>query len=116
MTDILSICDELQALGITANYAGRRQAAMAIEPALQDEDRLNHVTKEIYWVVADSIGCKRCDIERNIRTVSHRAWNEGRQRLIEIARYDLHAAPTASEFISILTSHIRRSDMASSAK
>lgn len=116
MTDIFRICDELQALSITANYTGRRQTAMAIELALQDEDRLSNVTKEIYWVVADSIGCKRCDIERNIRTVSHRAWKEGRQRLIEIARYDLHAAPTASEFISILASHIRRSDMASSAK
>ena len=116
MTDIFRICDELQALGITANYTGRRQTAMAIELALQDEDRLSNVTKEIYWVVADSIGCKRCDIERNIRTASHRAWKKGRQRLIEIARYDLHAAPTASEFISILASHIRRSDMASSAK
>ncbi len=116
MTDILHICDELQALGITANCVGRRQTAMAIELALQDEGRLSHVTKEIYWVFADSIGCKRCDIERNIRTVSHRARKEGRQRLIEIARYDLHAASTASEFISILASHIRRSDMALSAK
>ncbi len=116
MTDMFRICDELQSLGITANYSGYKQAALAIEIALADEDRLNHVTKEIYWPVADSVGCKRCDIERNIRTVSHRAWKTSRKRLIEIARYDLPAAPTASEFISILTSHIRRSDAVLTAR
>ena len=116
MTDILRILDELQALGITANYAGYMQAALAIEFALEDEDRLTHVTKEIYWPVADFIGCKRCDIERNIRTVSHRAWKLSRKRLLKIARYELPAAPTASEFISILVSHIRRSDAAVTAK
>ncbi len=116
MADIFRIYDELQSLGITANYAGYKQAALAIEFALLDEDRLNHVTKEIYWPVADSVGCKRCDIERNIRTVSHRAWKVGRKRLIEIARYNLPAAPTASEFISILASHIRRSDIAAAVR
>lgn len=110
MADTFRICDELQSVGITANYTGYKQAVLAIELALLNEDRLSNVTKEIYWPVADSIGCARSNIERNIRTVSLRAWKVGRKRLIEIARYDLPAAPTASEFISIVASHIRRSD------
>lgn len=115
MPDI-RIFNELQYLGVTANYKGRRQAAMAIELAMQDEERLNNVTKEIYWVVADSLGCNRLDVERNLRTVSHRAWKVSRSRLREIARYDLTAAPTASEFISIVASHMLRSDEALSSR
>ena len=109
MTDIERIYDELQALGITANFKGRKQAALAIQLALQDESRLEHVTKDIYWEVADIIGCKRMDIERNLRTISHRAWKVSRSYLRQIALYDLSAPPSASEFIAILTFHIRRS-------
>lgn len=116
MTDILRIYDELQALGITANYKGRRQAALAIQLALEDEDRLDHVTKEIYWKVADLTGCNRIDIERNLRTVSHRAWKVSRPYLLKIAHYDMLAAPTASEFISIVASHIKRSEYALSGQ
>lgn len=110
MTDILPlILDELQALGVTSNYKGRKQASMAVFLVLDDEDRLEHITKEVYWEVADSFGCKRADVERNIRTVSNRAWKSGRKRLIQIARYELLAPPSASEFIAIVATHIRRS-------
>lgn len=113
MTDIFRIYDELQKLGITANYKGRRQAALSIQLALDDESRLENVVKEIYWTVADTLGCDRSDIERNIRTVANRAWKINRSRLIVIARYELPAPPTASEFISIITTYIKRSELAS---
>ena len=115
MTDIFRIYDELQRLGIAANYRGRKQAALAIQLALENEDRLDHVTKEIYWEVAESIGCNYDNIERNLRTVSHRAWNVSRSYLLKIAHYDLTAAPTASEFIAIVATHIRRTDLVPSA-
>ena len=108
MADMTQIYDELQRLGITARYKGRNQAAMAIWLALEDEDRLECVVKDIYWVVADTIGCNRLDIERNIRTISSRAWNVSRGRLVTMARYPLACAPSASEFISIVTSHMKR--------
>ena len=108
MADMLRIYDELQALSITANYKGYRQAALAISLALENEDRLDHVIKEIYWDVADQIGCDRSDIERNLRTVSHRAWKVCRSRLQTIAHYPLSAPPSASEFIAILAVHIKR--------
>lgn len=116
MTDIFQIYDELQALGITANYKGYKQIALSIQFALEDESRLESVVKEIYWPVADMIGCKHCDIERNIRTASNRAWKAARPRLIAIARYELSAPPKASEFIAIISSHIKRSELLSSAR
>lgn len=111
MTDLFRIYDELQALGITANYKGYRQTALAIQRSLQDESRLENVVKEVYWPVAELIGCKHCDIERNIRTVSDRAWKVARPRLIAIAHYELPAPPKAAEFISIISSHIKRTEL-----
>lgn len=53
MTEISQIYDALQSLGITRNYKGCRQAARAVQLALEDEERLEHIMKEIYWVIAD---------------------------------------------------------------
>lgn len=108
MTEISQIHDALQSLGVTRNYKGCRQAARAIQLALEDEERLEHIMKEIYWVIADEIGCDRVDIERNIRTIAGRAWQANRERLIWMARYSVAVAPSASEFLSIVVFHIKR--------
>ena len=98
MGDTALIHEELQALGITPNYKGYQQAVCAIQLALEEESRLRNVTKEIYWVVADAMGCARSDIERNLRTLSLRAWRVN----------PLSAPPAASQLITILTTHIQR--------
>ena len=105
MGDTALIHEELQALGITPNYKGYQQAVCAIQLALEEESRLRNVTKEIYWVVADAMGCARSDIERNLRTLSLRAWRVNPLRLQEIAPYPLSAPPAASQRI---TTHIQR--------
>lgn len=108
MGDTALMHEELQALGITPNYKGYQQAVCAIQLALEEESRLRNVTKEIYWVVADAMGCARSDIERNLRTLSLRAWRVNPLRLQEIAPYPLSAPPAASQRITILTTHIQR--------
>ena len=107
MGDTALIHEELQALGITPNYKGYQQA-VAIQLAVDQEDSLEAVTKEIYWVVADAMGCARSDIERNLRTLSLRAWRVNPLRLQEITPYPLSAPPAASQLITILTTHIQR--------
>lgn len=104
----LFIYQELQALGVTANYKGYKQLALAVQLALQQEERLNHVTKELYWAVAGRLGCGRFSIERNIRTAAHIAWQTNPSRLQELAGYPLYAAPSASQFISILVVYLLR--------
>lgn len=52
MTHEFSICNELRTLGITANYKGYKQAAWAIHLALDDERRLDDISKEIYQPIA----------------------------------------------------------------
>lgn len=106
--DILFIYQELQTLGITANYKGRKQIALSVQLAMEDEDRLHNVVKEIYWVVADQIGCDRSDIERNIRTAIRAAWKTNPKRLQELAGYPMYAPPSSSELLSILTTYFMR--------
>lgn len=49
--------DTLHALGITRNYKGYYHTVYAIELVLADEDRLESVIKEIYFVTAQHFGC-----------------------------------------------------------
>ncbi len=106
------IQDELHALGITKRYHGYTQIICAIELALENENRLMDVTKQIYWVVADACACSRSCVERNIRTISHVAWKTNPARLKEIAGYPLTASPASSEFISIMVAHLQRIERA----
>ena len=102
------ICQELQSLGVTANYKGYKQTALAVQLALQNEDRLNNVTKELYWAVAAQIGCGKSSVERNIRTAAQVAWKSNPARLQALAGYPLAASPAASELIAILAAHFQR--------
>ena len=102
------IKETLRSLGITTNYYGFHRTLSAVELVLENNDRLQAVTREIYWTVAERCGCKRAAVERNIRTVVQRAWRINPQRLIRIAGYPLSEAPTASEFIEIVANYVER--------
>ena len=102
------IKETLRALGITTNYYGFYRTISAVELVLEDSERLQSVTREIYWVIAAKCGCKRSAVERNIRTVIQRAWRVNPKRLIVMAGYPLSEPPTASEFIEIIANYIER--------
>ena len=93
----------LRELAIGKNYKGHREIAYAIQLLLEDEDRLCAVVKEIYIPVAEYF-----QVERNLRTAIFRVWRMRRQRLFEIAGYEMTVPPTGSEFLDILLSYVRR--------
>ena len=98
----------LRYLSVTKAYLGCHQTAYAVKLALENEDRLSAVTKEIYMETASHFGCSWGAIERNIRTVIVRAWRICPERLIELAGYPLDGAPTEGEFIEILVNYMRQ--------
>lgn len=104
------IHETFQALGIPKTFRGYMQAVYAVELILEDEDRLRHITKEVYWKVADACNCKHCDIERNIRTIiSAWVWREEvRCQFLEMAGYPLRTHPSVSEFLAIIAAHVQR--------
>lgn len=104
-----TIQNSLRPFGITRCYKGFKHTVFAIYLAVQDESRLEAITKEIYMETASHFGCKWTAVERNIRTAVARAWRITRPLLCEMAGYPLDAEPTASEFIEIIASYILRS-------
>ena len=100
--------DILRSLGINRCYKGFRHACYAIGLVLENEDRLENITKEIYMETAAHFGCKWTAVERNIRTPAARAWRTNAALLMQMAGYPLEKAPTASEFLEIISSYLLR--------
>ena len=101
---------EFRLLGISKRYRGYKQALMALELVLADEDCMYNITQRVYRPVADRCSCGRFCIERNIRTISRQAWRSNRARLRQIAGYPLPAPPSASEFLSIMAAYFLREE------
>ena len=98
----------LRALGITRNYDGYRLILAAVQLAVEDEDRLRLVTKEIYRPVSILCCCPLANVERNIRTVIRRAWHVNRAYLNTLAGYPVEQTPTVTQFVEMLSGHILR--------
>ena len=104
------IQDLIWQLGIPSTYRGSRYLREAITLALEDEDRLLSVAKELYPMVADKFETDKTCVERNLRTVVCNCWARGNRPLLnQLAGYDLLDRPTTGEFISILSSYLIRS-------
>ena len=102
------IQDTLRELGAGRKRVTQRRTVVAIQLALEDEDRLLHVTKDIYCAAAEICGCKWTTVERSIRLVVKRVWSDNAEGLIHMAGYPLSEAPTASDFVEILSHYIRK--------
>ena len=100
----------LRPLGAVRNYRGFQRVLYAVELVLENEDRLEAVTKEVYQRVAAHYGCSWKTVERNIRTAINTAWNRNPEYLIKMAGYPLTEPPTASEFLEIVTNYIQRNE------
>ncbi len=101
----------LNELSINGKYIGYHITAVACELLLEDEMLLFSVSRDLYPKIAERCGYKGQTIERNIRTVVYRAWENSRERLIEIAGYNMTAPPTVTEFLGILISYLQRQEM-----
>ena len=108
MNEINVIRRELRALGITRRCRCYGRIVMAIQLAVDQEDSLEAVTKEIYWEVGSRCGRKWTAVERNIRTAVQIAWRTNPELLREMAGYPLDGPPTASEFLEILSNDVQR--------
>lgn len=75
--------------------------------ALEDEERLLYVT-DIYNEVAKKLHLSGSGVERNIRTIIGRAWqNGGRERIEALAGGKFYERPTVSEVIELLVCYIK---------
>ncbi|HAS37448.1 MAG TPA: sporulation initiation factor Spo0A [Ruminococcaceae bacterium] len=106
----------LRKLGICSTYRGYKAMVIALTLALEDEDRLNAITREIYAETARQLDSTPSAVEKNLRTVVMRAWDINRTDLERMAGYRLEAMPSVSEFLDILFNYIQRSRMRKNKK
>lgn len=92
----------LYTLGIGRQYLGHNITQQAVEMVLADENCLLCVKQGIFVPLGQQRGCDWRTIERNIRTVIHRAWRTSPSRVSELAVYPLRREPTVTEFLDML--------------
>lgn len=104
----IGIQDILRVLGVGRQYMGYAVTVKAIGMVMQDESCLNCVKQGIYLPLSEAQSCDWRTIERNIRTVIHRAWRVNGPVLTEMAGYRLQQEPTVTEFLDILSGYLMR--------
>lgn len=86
---------------VTSKYKGYFWLIEAVRIARENYSKGLHVTKDIYPELAHRHGVPRERIERNMRTVVEKCWENNSEFLQEMAGYQLDYCPTISEFLDI---------------
>ena len=102
------IADILRSLGIARSYQGYVHVMRAVFLILENEDRLQNITREIYERIALEAGAASSAVERNIRTIAHRAWDMNPALLQKMAGYPLEKPPSSTAFLEMICSFILR--------
>ena len=97
-----SILDLLRPLGITEKYIGVRQLIQAVEMVMENPDYINALQKEVYDVIAAQYSVSWGAVERNLRSISQKAWGTDSGYVENLAGYPMSKRPTASELIEIV--------------
>jgi len=101
-----NIEDTIRSLGITRCYKGYRQICCALRITTENPKTLNAIRKSVYMEAARQLGCSWTSIERNVRTLSARAWKMNPKLLSEMVGFPLSSRPAATVFLESLTYYI----------
>ena len=105
-----TVQDTLRRFGVTRCYKGFEYVTYALDLVLENNSCLTAMTQDVYVPIAEHFGVNWMAAERNIRTITARAWQVNPELLQEMAGYPLKDTPTNSEFIEILTYHLSQPD------
>lgn len=99
---------DLRRLGIGRQYRGYKSVIKAVRMVLLDEDRLLCLKSGVYQPLSEEEKRDWRAIERNLRTIIHRAWCVNPEYLSELAGFPLDRPPTVTEFVDMLTAHAQK--------
>ena len=93
-------------IGIPAHIKGYQFLRQAVKMVVEDPDRINRITKELYPGIARHFGTSASKVERAIRHAIEVAWNRGRIETLNTAFgckvCTPEDKPTNSEFIAMI--------------
>ena len=102
-----TIVQDLRMMGIGRRYLGYQLTIKAVRMVVMNENLLLAMKQGIYEPLARESFCDWRAVERNIRTIIHRAWHVNREHLCALAGYPMRQEPTVSEFLEMLSVHVR---------
>ena len=93
-------------IGIPAHIKGNQFLRQAVKMVVEDPDRINRITKELYPGIARHFGTSASKVERAIRHAIEVAWNRGRIETLNTAFgckvCTPEDKPTNGEFIAMI--------------
>lgn len=93
----------MRKFGITTRYQGYFFLPEAIDIAVKQYGSCMKITKDIYPIISKRHGISTKRIERNIRTVIEKAWENNQDLMEEIAGEELTTFPSNGQFIDFVT-------------
>jgi len=107
----IMITDIIHQIGVPAHIKGYHYLREAILLAINDQEIINSVTKQLYPSIAKSYNTTSSRVERAIRHAIEVAWDRGNvDTLNSYFGYTIHngrGKPTNSEFIAMISDKLR---------
>ena len=97
----------LRTLGVGRHYKGYELTCHVLRLAMEDPSRLCNMKKYLFAPTAEAFGCDERTIERNLRTLICRAWDNDAETMRRIAGYRLLWRPPVSEFLSFMVDYAK---------
>lgn len=98
----------LYQLGVNATYLGYYYLTLAIMTALENEENLIYVSKNIYPGIAECYHTSLECVERNIRTVTEIMFKHGDKELLSQIFTNTSKKPKNSELIAHFAVYVKR--------
>lgn len=102
------ITNTLDSFGVSRSYTGYSYVVYALMLILEDNERMECITKALYLDVAKHFRTTWSCVEKNIRTIVNHVWNSHNAELIEIIfnRSGLGRKPTNKEFLKYMYDYV----------
>ena len=105
------IINTLDSFGVSRSYTGYNYIVYSLQLILEDEERIDCITKTLYLDVAKHFHTTWSCVEKNMRTIVNCVWNSHNTELLDIIfnRSNRNKKPTNKEFFKYMYDYILRS-------
>ena len=102
------IINTLDSFGVSRSYTGYNYVVHGLLLILEDDERIECITKTLYLDIAKHFHTTWACVEKNMRTVVNHVWNSHNIELLEIIfnRTNRSKKPTNKEFLKYMYDYI----------
>ena len=106
------IINTLDSFGVSRSYTGYNYVVHGLLLILEDDERIECITKTLYLDIAKYFHTNWTCVEKNMRTIVNCVWNSHNVELLEIIfnRTNRNKKPTNKEFLKYMYDYITRFD------